>query len=275
LANKGLGGVYKKGFVLTRNLAVSRPLEPKKRAIVVGASSGVGADLVRSLVGEGYLVAALGRREKLLTEVCAAAANEAPDGAIAIPYVHDVTDYDAVPDLFAQIVREMGGLDLVVYMAAVQKPVTPDEYEFSKDRLMVQTNLLGAIAWLNLAAIRFQRSKGGHIVGVSSIAGERGRVAGPAYGTSKAALNTYLEALRNRLSRHGVTVTTIRPGFVDTALLKNAAKPFWVISPHEAAQQITKAIQRKRQTVYVPARWRLVSLVIRHIPSFLFRRLSI
>ena len=139
---------------------------------------------------------------------------------------------------------------------------------------MMNVNVLGTMAWLNEAAVRFERTGSGHIVGISSIAGDRGRVGAPGYNSSKAALNTYLEALRNRLTRQGVTVTTIKPGFVDTVLLENAAKTFWVISPKEAAVQISKAIKRRRQTVYIPARWGLVGLIIRHIPSFIFRRMS-
>jgi short-subunit dehydrogenase len=99
-------------------------------------------------------------------------------------------------------------------------------------------------------------------------------VGSPVYNSSKAAFSTYLEALRNRLTRHGVTVTTIKPGFVDTVLLENAPKTFWVISPEEAAERIVKAARQKKQTVYIPARWRLVSLIIHHIPSFILRRLS-
>jgi short-subunit dehydrogenase len=122
--------------------------------------------------------------------------------------------------------------------------------------------------------VRFERARGGQIVGVSSIAGDRGRVGAPGYNTSKAGLNTYLESLRNRLSRYGVSVTTVKPGFVQTRLLANASKAFWVISPEEAAREIFQAAQRQRQTVYVPRRWGLVGLIIRHIPSFIFRRLS-
>jgi short-subunit dehydrogenase len=166
-------------------------------------------------------------------------------------------------------------LDLIVYVAGIQPSIAPDEYNFEKDEAIIRTNLLGAIAWLNQAAVRFERAKSGHIVGVSSIAGDRGRVASPVYNTSKSGLNTYLEALRNRLSRYGVTVTTVRPGFVDTVLLENASKTFWVISPEEAARRIHKSIRAKRQTVYLPARWGLVGLIIRHVPSFIFRRTSI
>jgi short-subunit dehydrogenase len=91
---------------------------------------------------------------------------------------------------------------------------------------------------------------------------------------SKAAFTTYLEALRNRLSQHGVTVTTIKPGFIQTAMLDNAPRVFWVISAQEAARQIMRAIRHRRQSVYIPWRWGLVSLVMRTIPSIIFRRLN-
>lgn len=252
---------------------IKRPLEPRRRAIVIGASSGIGAALVRRLALQGYRVAALARREEALNNLCQAINSNFPGSPEAriLAYPHDVTDSAAVPALFQDIVRDLGGLDLIAYVAGGQTAVALNEYNFAKDTAMIQVNLLGAIAWLNQAAIRFERTRRGHIVGVSSIAGDRGRVGSPVYNTSKAGLNTYLEALRNRLSRRGVTVTTIKPGFVDTKLLENAAKTFWVISPEDAAAQIYLAILRKRSTVYIPRRWGLVGLIIRHIPSSIFR----
>jgi short-subunit dehydrogenase len=246
---------------------ITKPLHSQKRAIVIGASSGIGAALVAELARRQYTVAALARREEQLTAVC----QPIPS---AIPYVHDVTDYDAIPPLFDQIVQDLGGLDVIIYVAGVQPAVAPDEYDYQKDRAMIEINLMGAIAWLNLAAIRFERAGYGRIAGISSVAGDRGRVGSPVYNTSKAGLNTYLEALRNRLSKKGVTVTTIKPGFVDTVLLENAPKTFWVISPEEAAVQMVDAIEKKRQIVYVPPRWGLIGMIVRHIPSFIFRRLS-
>ena len=257
------------------NITPERPLEPQRRAIIVGGSSGIGAALARKLVAEGYVTAVLARREVKLKELCQSINVEATAPAQAIPYVHNVTDFQEIPGLFQAIVRDLGGLDLILYIAGVQPIVTANEYNFEKDARMIKINVLGAIAWLNEAAVRFERANGGHIVGISSIAGDRGRVGSPVYNTSKAALSTYLEALRNRLSRHHVTVTTVKPGFVDTTLLENAAKTFWVISPDEAANQIYQAITRQRQTVYVPARWGFISLVIQHMPSFIFRRLNI
>ena len=202
------------------------------------------------------------------------AINAAMEKTAVIPIIHNVTNYDEVPACFQQAVSDLGGLDLIIYNAGVLHNVSLNEYSFEKDKSMIEINVLGAIAWLNQAAIRFERAGEGHIVGVGSIAGARGRVGSPVYNTSKAALHTYLESLRNRLAKFNVPVTTIKPGFVQTKMLENAQKTFWVISPEEAATQIHNAVKKKRQTVYVPARWGLVGLIIQHIPSFIFRRLS-
>jgi NAD(P)-dependent dehydrogenase (short-subunit alcohol dehydrogenase family) len=180
-----------------------------------------------------------------------------------------------VPALFQQIAADLGGLDLVIYAAGVQPRVAADEYDTEKDRLIVEVNVIGAMAWLNEAARRFERAGAGTIVGISSIAADRGRRGNPAYGASKAALDHFLEALRNRLTQRGVTVVTIKPGFVDTDLTRGMPGLFWLISPDEAAERILAAARRGPATVYVPRRWRLVGLILRSIPSFLFRKLKI
>jgi len=229
--------------------------------------------MVKELAGQGYRVAALARRESLLKELCDEV-NAQPENGRVFYRVHDAANFAEIPALFQEVTRDLGGLDLIVYAAGIQPPVMPDEYTFAKDKAMIEVNLLGAIGWLNETAVRFQREGKGQIVAISSVAGDRGRIGSPVYNASKAALNTYLEALRNRLSRLGVTVTTIKPGFVDTVLLENAPKTFWVITPEQAAASIYQAIRKHKQTVYVPARWRWVMLIIRHIPSFIFRRMN-
>ena len=251
------------------------PLEARRSAIVVGSSSGMGAALVKVLVREGYNVAAVARRESELVDLCSKINANSPKGTVANYYVHDVTDFDQVPGLFQHIAADLGGLDLIVYSAGNQPPMAADEYDFAKDIGMIRVNLLGAMAWLGLAAARFERGRAGHIVGISSIAADRGRRLNPGYNSSKAGFETYLEGLRNRLTRFGVSVTTIKPGFVETRLLKNSPKTFWVISADEAAEQISKAIHQNKQTIYVPGRWRFVGLTVQHIPSIIFRRLNI
>jgi short-subunit dehydrogenase len=248
------------------------PLQPRRKALIIGASSGIGAALARQLAGEGYSLALLARRDDLLQALCEEI-NAACGEQRALCYFHDAAETRAVPALFQRILAELGGLDLVIYNSGVNLPAGPQAFDFEKDRQMIEVNFLGAVAWLGRAAAAFQNLGRGMIVGVSSVAGDRGRAGVPVYTASKAALTTYLEALRNRLARSGVHVLTVRPGFVETEMLKAAQRPFWVIKPDRAAAEIARAIRRRKQSIYVPARWGLVMLVIRHIPSFLFRRL--
>ncbi|HSH05132.1 MAG TPA: SDR family NAD(P)-dependent oxidoreductase [Anaerolineae bacterium] len=251
----------------------NRPLEPQKRALIVGASRGLGAALAQELGRAGYHLALVARNQDNLEKV-AQTVKTATDLTV-LTYSHDVTHFDQTPALFDTIVTDLGGLDLIVYVAGIMPPTDLGEFNTPQDLDIMRVNTLGAIAWLNPAALRFQRAGHGHIVGISSIAGDRGRIGFPAYSTSKAALTTYLEALRNRLTRHGVTVTTIKPGMMETDMLAHVTKKMWPVTPRYAAEIITRAILKKRQTIYVPARWRLVALVIQHIPSIIFRRLNI
>jgi len=253
---------------------MTSPLLTPPIAIIVGASSGIGAALARRLADEGYRLALVARRAEPLQALAAEIIAPRDDKA-ARAYPHDVTDYDAVPTLFQRILSEMGRIDAIVYAAGVLHPLAPDEYNFAKDRTMLEVNLLGAMAWLGQAAAYFQTQGEGHIVGISSVAGDRGRVKNPAYQASKAGLTNYLESLRNRLSRRGVHVLTVKPGFVDTPMLQAAgSEAFWVIPPEQAAADIAKAIRKRKQVIYTPARWRWLMLTIEHIPSFVFRRLT-
>ncbi|MBT7782120.1 MAG: SDR family NAD(P)-dependent oxidoreductase, partial [Anaerolineae bacterium] len=258
---------------IRQKLATSTPLTPQKRAILVGASSGIGAALARRLADEGYQIALLARRAEML-ETLTNEINLKHGETRAIYYIHDVTDYEAVPKLLKKIIVELGGIDTFIYNAGVGINIGLKSYNFEKDYKMIEINLLGALAWLNPIGEIFQTLKNGQIVGVSSVAGERGRVGSPAYNTSKAALTTYLEAYRNRLTRYGVNVLTVKPGFVQTDLIKNAKKLFWVISPEKAAKDIYEAMQKRKQEIYTPARWRLVMFIVRNTPSFVFRKLS-
>lgn len=256
-------------------LAPATPLNPRLRGIIVGASTGIGAALARRLAAEGYTLALIGRQKDKLNSLCAeinAAANETR----ALSYLHDVRNYEEVPALLRRIVADLGGLDLMVYMAGVNYPPGGmDKYNFENDRRMIEVNLLGAMAWLTPAAEMFQSAGAGQIVGIGSVAGDRGRVGNPGYNTSKAGVHTFLEALRNRLARRGVNVLTVKPGFVRTEMLKAAqgATPF-VIEPEKAADDIYNAMRKRRQMIYTPFLWRYVMFVIQHIPSFIFRRLS-
>ena len=245
-----------------------------RRAIVVGASSGMGAAIVRQLASEGFAVAAIARRADKLDELRAECEVAGLPGRVIVR-AHDVADTAAARPLFEEHVRELGGLDLLVFAAGIMPSIGKDEYDTEKDLAILDVNVGGCVAWCNPAAALFHAQRSGTIVGISSIAGDRGRKGNPAYCTSKAAMNTYLEALRNRLSEVGVHVCTIKPGYVDTAMTQGMDGLFWLISPEEAARQILAAARNRVNVRYVPLRWNAVGLVLRLVPSFLFRRASI
>jgi short-subunit dehydrogenase len=249
-----------------------------QRAIIVGASSGMGEELTRQLAARGCRVALVARRADELTRL-AAEINEAPSAHSDVPraltYAHDVHCYGDVPALFQAICRDLGGLDLIIYAAGVMPQILPDEYDFEKDRAILEVNVLGAAAWLNEAAQRFQVAGEGTIVGISSVAGDRGRRGQPIYCASKAALNTYLESLRNRLGRYGVRVVTIKPGPVDTPMTRGLGKLPLLISAPDAARQILTAADRGKRITYIPWKWRPIMAIIRAIPSPLFQKLNV
>ncbi len=248
------------------------PLKPRKRALIIGASSGIGAAVAMKLAHEGYDLALIARREELLSGVCNEI-NQKYNGH-ARYYVHNVSNYSNVPDLLRRIISDLGGLDLAIYAAGVNVTPLMNEYNTGNDRRMIEINLIGAFAWLNPIAALFQSAKSGQIVGISSVAGERGRIGNPGYNASKAGLTSYLESLRNRLTRHGVNVLTVKPGFVQTDMLKAAPKVMFPITAERAADDIWNAIRARKQEIYAPWFWRWIMALIRNIPSILFRRMS-
>lgn len=236
-----------------------------KRAIVVGASSGIGEALTLMLAERGVQVAAIARREGKLQSL----ARQFPDFIIPFPY--DVCSQEDIARVFQEITKCLGGLDALYYVAGVMPEVEIDEYDTSKDRSTVETNVIGCIAWCNEAAARFAGVGAGAIVGISSVAGDRGRPGQPVYNASKAAASTYLEALRNRLAPKGVKVTTIKPGPVDTPMTATKEVPGKMPVEECAAKVIASTFAGK--AVYLKLTHRLIFAVVRLLPSWAVRRL--
>lgn len=254
--------------------APATPLTPRRRGIIVGASGGIGSALSRKLAREGFTLALVDRNRNAVQSLCDEI-NRIAGKPRALAYEHDITQYDSTPDTLRRIIADLGGLDTLVYIAGVIHFPAIDEFNFTEDHKMMGVNLLGAMAWMSAAAPLFQSAKSGQIVGVSSVAGDRGRVGNPGYNASKAGLTNYLEALRNRLTRHGVNVLTVKPGFVKTtATLKNVKKLLFAVEPETAADLIWDGMKKRKQTIYVAGIWKWIMLVIRHVPSVIFRRMS-
>ena len=242
---------------------------------MVGASSGIGEALARELGSDGVSVALVARRKTQLDVICSEI-NDSTGQKRAMAFGHDVRDSAHVGALFQEIATALGGVDLVVYASGIMPTPGADEYPTSEDVAAIETNFVGAVAWLNEAAIRFSRAGRGTIVGISSVAGDRGRTKNPIYHATKAALDTYLESLRSRLARRGVKVVTVKPGYVRTALIEDLELPgpIPVLAPDEAARQILRAAAAGKRVAYIPGWWRPVMWMVRAIPSPIFERLS-
>lgn len=246
-------------------------------ALIVGASSGIGAALARNLAKDGYTLALVARRDGAL-DALAQELNTAAGSTVARAYPYDVRDYDAAPALYARILDEFGAsaLQLAAYVAGVMPMGDGAGWTFEEERETLETNALGAMRWLDLAAETFTRQGRGALIGVSSVAGDRGRRGNSAYQASKAALTTYLESLRYRLRGKGVRVLTIKPGYVATPMTAGVRMPKpLVTSPQRVADRIVRASHSGNGVVYVPGYWSPIMWVIRHLPSGVLARLPI
>ncbi|MCO4744590.1 MAG: SDR family NAD(P)-dependent oxidoreductase [Proteobacteria bacterium] len=244
-----------------------------KRAIIVGASSGMGEALARRLAREGYKVGLVARRQEELDRI--AGEINGSGAPRAFTAAHDVTDTQGARDCFDALVQRLDGLDALIYTAGVMPPVGAEEFDPAKDRSIVEVNVIGAMTWLDLGAERFQIQGAGTLVGVGSVAGDRGRRGQPAYAASKAALHTFMEALRNRLATKGVQVLTIKPGPTHTPMTADIEKMPMAIDADQSADGIFRAMARGADTAYVPIQWLPIMAVIKSIPSVVFRRMPL
>ncbi len=243
-----------------------------KRAIIVGASSGLGAELARQLTASGCSVVLFGRRADKLKSLCQEINGQSQNLAFSI--AADVLDHESITSHFQSAIDLLKGLDLFIYSAGIMPIITETEYDSEKDSKTIRTNLESAILWTNCAAKRFERAKSGTIIGIGSVSGDRGRRGFPAYSASKAGLECYLESLRNRLSKNNVSVVTIKPGPIHTEMTEPLGKRPGMINVNSAATLILKGASKFSKTVYVPAKWYFVALIIRALPSLIMRKLK-
>lgn len=184
----------------------------------------------------------------------------------------DALDVDAFPALVDSTVSALDGrLDGVIVCHGFMGAQAEAAEDQAIARRMIDTNYTSAVLLLDLALPSLTRP-GGFIAAVSSVAGDRGRPSNFIYGSTKAALNTYLEGLRATLFKEGISVTTIKPGFVDTSMTWGLPGMFLVASPEKVAADVERAIERRRAVVYTPWFWWGIMTIIRWIPGFVFNR---
>ncbi len=151
--------------------------------------------------------------------------------------------------------------------------INPD-LNWEQEKEIIDVNVSGFVAMANSAFKYFYKQKSGHIVGISSIAALRGGDSDPAYNASKSFVSNYLQGLRKKISKLKIPiiVTDIKPGFVDTAMVKGKTL-FWVASPEKAALQICNAIKQKRKHAYITKRWRIIAWLMKFLPDWIYNKI--
>ena len=238
-----------------------------RKAIVIGASAGMGRELAVVLAEQGYSLGLTARRLELLTEL----QGQLPGPAIVRHM--DVADVEPAMAGLEALIAEMGGVDLIVVNAGVGHE--NHELAWAPEAATIAVNVTGFSAMCVVAMRHFMERGRGHLVGLSSIAAIRGAGDVPAYGATKAYELSYLVALRNKAlkARLPITVTVIQPGFVDTAMIRGR-KVFWCASARKAAEQIYDAIRRRRRQAYITRRWRLMAWVLKIMPDGLWAKIT-
>ncbi len=230
------------------------------KAIVIGASSGIGLEVAKLLIEEGWTVGVAARRVELLQGI----------GATALERI-DVTANEA-PDALQRLIEKTRGMDLFFYASGIgrQNRELKEDIELAT----MQTNGVGFTRMIGEAYRYFVSHGGGHIAAITSIAGTKGLGPAPSYSATKAMQNVYLQALEQQAMSRGLNIrfTDIRPGFVDTALLSGDLHYPMMLQPGAVAKEIVKAIKHKRHICVIDWKYRMMTALWRRIPRWLWRR---
>lgn len=239
--------------------------------VIIGASSAVAQSLALLHAKAGRSLILLARSEEKLSQL---EAHYLAHGANSVNTIRcelaDVAEHTAA----MQALDDLVPIPSEYYLFYGSLPdQTKCEQNSEQEQHALTINFLSATSWLNLIAQRLERLGAGTIAVVSSVAGDRGRQSNYVYGAAKGGLSIYLQGLRNRMHARGVNVLTVKPGFIDTPMTEAIEKNFLWASPEKVAQDIQKAVARKKNVLYTPWFWRYIMWIIKLIPESLFKRL--
>lgn len=242
----------------------------EQRVIIIGASTGIGRALALDFARAGFSVGITARRADLLQTL---AEEINTQGGKAFVQAMDIAQTQESIRLLEELLEQMNGADIIVLNAAIGE--NSDTLDWEKEERTIGVNVSGFTALATVAMHHFLNRRKGHLVGISSIAGERGNRIAPAYAASKAYMSNYLQGLRNYAVKNDahITITDIKPGFVKTPMTAKNDRMFWAASAEKAARQIFMAIHQKRHHAYITKRWRMVAWLLRRVPDWLYNRI--
>ena len=238
------------------------------KAVIIGATSGIGRSLAHVLASNGYIIGVTGRRTELLESL----KNEIP-GEVFVKTM-DVTQPELARRLLQELYNEMDGFDLIILNAGVGS--RNRDYLWAPEAYTVNVNVVGFVALANLSYQFFRKQRHGHIVGISSVAAHLSDGRSTSYSASKAFMSNYLKGLdyKSHWNNDNIDVTCIEPGFIDTPMTSGQQGMFWVISAEKSAHLIYTAIQQKKHRAFIPGRWRFIAWIFRLLPDTVFRRIG-
>lgn len=237
-----------------------------KKAIIIGATSGIGKKLAELLVDNDYKVGVTGRRSELLSKL------KAKNPELIISKSFDITDLKTTIESLNALEEELGGLDLLILSSGTGD--LNQSLDFEIEKRTINTNVLGFTNITDWTYKYFENQKHGHFVTISSVGGLRGSRIAPAYNASKSYQMNYLEGLRQKASKRKdpIIITDIRPGLVNTEMAKGEGL-FWVMPVDKICRQIFKAIKKKKKVAYVSKRWGFIALLIKSLPRFIYEKM--
>ena len=244
-----------------------------KRILIIGATSAIAEHCARIWADRGEALHLVARNEQHVQVI---ASDLKVRGASEVTtYVTDLNDMDKHEELLDVADDALEGVDIVLIAHGTLSNQKRCERSVQETLAEVQTNALSTISLLTLIANRFEAKKSGAICVISSVAGDRGRASNYVYGSAKAMVTAFTSGLRQRLYKSNVSVVTIKPGFVDTPMTREFKKGLLWAKPNVVARLTVKAIDKKKEEVYVPPFWSLIMIIIKSIPSAFFKRTSL
>jgi short-subunit dehydrogenase len=244
-----------------------------RNVVIAGATSAIALECARLFAAERARLVLVARNAERLEVVAQDLRVRGATEVVSI--VADLTDLERHAEIVSRAESLQGGLDLALIAHGSLSDQARCEADAGLVAQELATNAVSAIGLVTRLAAAMEKRRSGCIAVISSVAGDRGRRSNYVYGSAKAAVNTFLSGLRSRLHGSGVSVVTVKPGFVDTPMTAHVPKNVLFVSASRAGRAVHDVMLRPRDEVYVPWFWRWIMLVIRHIPGVIFKRLPL
>jgi decaprenylphospho-beta-D-erythro-pentofuranosid-2-ulose 2-reductase len=239
--------------------------------LIIGAKSDIAMAIARKYADKGFNLYLAARNSNKLEDFSKDLSIRTSQDIECIEL--NVLDFDSHKFFYDNLkIKPIGVIFIAGYLGSQYDAGS----NFNEARKIIDTNYTGAVSILNIVANDFEKHKEGFIVGISSVAGDRGRGSNYLYGSSKAAFTSYLSGLRNRLHSSNISVLTVKPGYVKTSMTDEMSLPKnLTTNPRNVADAIYWAQNNKKDIIYIKKMWKLIMLIVKILPEWVFKRMSL